>query len=103
MGQKYVLSSSFSRRNQTSTGLDAGRERPPIYTCKSLTRRNHWRASFARPLVNVNLSQTVVFPGARVAEPASAPAKFRRILCVFPRYTPSFGTFEYSYGLTMGT
>lgn len=27
----------------------------------------------------------------------------RRILCVFPRYTPSFGTFEYSYGLTMGT
>lgn len=27
----------------------------------------------------------------------------RRILCVFPRYTPSFGTFEYSYELTMGT
>ena len=27
----------------------------------------------------------------------------RRILCVFPRYTPSFGTFEYSYSLTMGT
>jgi hopanoid C-2 methylase len=27
----------------------------------------------------------------------------RRILCVFPRYTPSFGTFEYSHGLTMGT
>ncbi|HLH12312.1 MAG TPA: DUF4070 domain-containing protein [Methylovirgula sp.] len=27
----------------------------------------------------------------------------RRILCVFPRYTPSFGTFEYSYRLTMGT
>src|SRR5262245_1893599 len=26
----------------------------------------------------------------------------RRILCVFPRYTPSFGTFEYSYGLTDG-
>ncbi len=27
----------------------------------------------------------------------------RRILCIFPRYTPSFGTFEYSYCLTLGT
>jgi len=26
----------------------------------------------------------------------------RRILCVFPRYTPSFGTFEYSYPLIPG-
>src|SRR3954467_5984911 len=26
----------------------------------------------------------------------------RRILCIFPRYTPSFGTFEYSYPLTDG-
>ena len=26
----------------------------------------------------------------------------RRILCVFPRYTPSFGTFEYAYKLTDG-
>src|SRR5947207_10148186 len=26
----------------------------------------------------------------------------RRILCVFPRYTPSFGTFEHSYPLTDG-
>ena len=26
----------------------------------------------------------------------------RRILCVFPRYTPSFGTFEFSYPLTDG-
>src|SRR6201998_4387024 len=26
----------------------------------------------------------------------------RRILCVFPRYTPSFGTFEYAYPLTDG-
>ncbi len=26
----------------------------------------------------------------------------RRILCVFPRYTPSFATFEYSYELTTG-
>lgn len=34
---------------------------------------------------------------------ASSAATARRILCVFPRYTPSFGTFEYSYGLTMGT
>jgi hopanoid C-2 methylase len=27
----------------------------------------------------------------------------RRILCVFPRYTTSFATFEYSYELTLGT
>src|ERR1700735_867486 len=26
----------------------------------------------------------------------------RRILCVCPRYTPSFGTFEYAYPLTDG-
>lgn len=26
----------------------------------------------------------------------------RRILCVFPRYVPSFGTFEYAYPLTLG-
>lgn len=26
----------------------------------------------------------------------------RRILCVFPRYSPSFGTFEYAYPLTNG-
>jgi radical SAM superfamily enzyme YgiQ (UPF0313 family) len=26
----------------------------------------------------------------------------RRILCVFPRYVPSFGTFEYAYPLTRG-
>lgn len=26
----------------------------------------------------------------------------RNILCVFPRYAPSFGTFEYAYGLTDG-
>src|SRR5580692_11949367 len=26
----------------------------------------------------------------------------RRILCVFPRYTPSFGTFQYAYPLTDG-
>ena len=26
----------------------------------------------------------------------------RRVLCVFPRYTPSFGTFEFSYPLTDG-
>src|ERR1700742_5189361 len=28
--------------------------------------------------------------------------KVRRILCVFPRYTSSFGTFEYAYPLTAG-
>jgi hypothetical protein len=26
-----------------------------------------------------------------------APANHRRILCVFPRYTPSFGTFQHAY------
>src|SRR3954471_12491259 len=26
----------------------------------------------------------------------------RRVLCVFPRYTPSFGSFEFSYSLTDG-
>mgnify|MGYP002652622784 CR=1 FL=1 len=26
----------------------------------------------------------------------------RRLLCVFPRYTPSFGSFEFSYPLTDG-
>jgi len=31
----------------------------------------------------------------------SAPDR-RRILCVFPRYVPSFGTFEYAYELTDG-
>ncbi|WP_458756743.1 B12-binding domain-containing radical SAM protein [Afipia sp. TerB] len=29
-------------------------------------------------------------------------AKTRRILCVFPKYSPSFGTFEYAYPLTDG-
>ena len=29
-------------------------------------------------------------------------APVRKILCVFPRYTPSFGTFEYAYSLTDG-
>ena len=26
----------------------------------------------------------------------------RRVLCVFPHYVPSFGTFEYAYPLTPG-
>ena len=29
-------------------------------------------------------------------------ASARKILCVFPRYAPSFGTFEYAYPLTDG-
>ncbi len=29
-----------------------------------------------------------------------ASLKPRRVLCVFPKYQPSFGTFEYAYGLT---
>ena len=31
-----------------------------------------------------------------------SPATVRNILCVFPRYTPSFGTFHHSYGLLGG-
>src|SRR4051812_8403281 len=33
-----------------------------------------------------------------------APAEHtgRRVLCVFPRYSPSFGSFEFSYPLTDG-
>src|SRR6185437_3814351 len=33
---------------------------------------------------------------------ADGIATVRRILCVFPRYTSSFGTFEHSYPLTDG-
>lgn len=33
---------------------------------------------------------------------AESNGTIRRILCVFPRYTSSFGTFEYSYPLTDG-
>src|ERR1700732_128591 len=33
---------------------------------------------------------------------AESAGVVRRILCVFPRYTSSFGTFEYSYPLTDG-
>ena len=42
-------------------------------------------------------------------EPVQAPVPMRqagpigrRILCVFPHYSPSFGTFEYAYELTTG-
>jgi hopanoid C-2 methylase len=31
-----------------------------------------------------------------------APATVRNVLCVFPRYTPSFGTFHHSYALLAG-
>src|SRR6185295_17136534 len=31
-----------------------------------------------------------------------SPATIRNILCVFPRYTPSFGTFHHSYSLLGG-
>src|SRR3984893_2661242 len=37
-------------------------------------------------------------PGARVADPA-VDAVSRRILCIFPRYTKSFGTFDNAYSL----
>src|SRR5579864_8299727 len=33
---------------------------------------------------------------------AASADKVRRILCVFPRYTPSFGSFEHAYPLTDG-
>ncbi len=47
--------------------------------------------------------QNVFALNSAAAPVASRSPGHRRILCVFPRYTPSFGTFEYSYGLTMGT
>src|ERR671932_809593 len=34
--------------------------------------------------------------------PHEARKDARRILCVFPRYEPSFGTFQYAYPLTDG-
>jgi radical SAM superfamily enzyme YgiQ (UPF0313 family) len=34
--------------------------------------------------------------------PSDSDPRIRRILCVFPHYEPSFGTFEYAYGLTDG-
>jgi hopanoid C-2 methylase len=52
----------------------------------------------------MNSLQNLVSLLPNAARPISTPKeKSRRILCIFPRYTPSFGTFEYSYGLTMGT
>src|SRR5262245_26324334 len=33
---------------------------------------------------------------------ATGDSPGRRILCVFPRYAPSFGSFEFSYPLTDG-
>lgn len=40
---------------------------------------------------------------SREAFEISSLGSKRRVLCVFPRYTPSFATFEYSYELTLGT
>src|SRR3989442_13738027 len=37
--------------------------------------------------------------GRIVMRTRDAPATRRRILCVSPRYAPSFGTFQYSYPL----
>ena len=48
---------------------------------------------------------------SRTSPPAEQPRRHsvrpvarrgRRILCVFPRYAPSFGTFEYAYPLMPG-
>lgn len=47
--------------------------------------------------------QPNVSPVSGDAQSQMRPKTSRRILCVFPRYTPSFGTFEYSYCLTLGT
>ncbi len=38
----------------------------------------------------------------RIPESVSPESVSRRILCVFPHYTPSFGTFEHAYPLTDG-
>ncbi len=39
-------------------------------------------------------------PGAAHGEDTLRASPTRRVLCVFPRYVPSFGTFEYAYPLT---
>jgi radical SAM superfamily enzyme YgiQ (UPF0313 family) len=43
-----------------------------------------------------------MFPGTKkeAASGRGAALVRRKILCVFPRYAPSFGTFEHAYGLT---
>ncbi|WP_051953267.1 B12-binding domain-containing radical SAM protein [Methylocapsa aurea] len=46
------------------------------------------------------MSSAISDEGDREAD-AAGDAR-RRILCVFPRYVPSFGTFEYAYPLTGG-
>ena len=38
-------------------------------------------------------------PGPETGRTSYRPANARRILCVFPRYAPSFGTFEHAYRL----
>ncbi len=45
-----------------------------------------------------HVSSTCAFRDA----PAPTGGATRRILCVFPRYVPSFGTFEHAYPLTGG-
>ena len=46
------------------------------------------------------MSQEIEFKGGNgVSDGQGSP---RNILCVFPRYVPSFGTFEYAYPLTDG-
>jgi hopanoid C-2 methylase len=47
--------------------------------------------------------QVIPLPPRAARPDCGARKGAQHILCVFPRYTPSFGTFEYSYGLTMGT
>src|SRR5260370_17512316 len=37
---------------------------------------------------------------ARPLQPAAESAVARRILCVFPRYEPSLGSFDYAYDIT---
>jgi hopanoid C-2 methylase len=46
------------------------------------------------PLEN-QLTAASAIPGSRYI-----PVNYRRILCIFPKYTPSFGTFHHAYPLT---
>ncbi len=45
------------------------------------------------------MTDQVLTPPARTADRNGTASRHRRILCVFPRYTHSFGTFDYAFPL----
>ena len=47
-------------------------------------------------------SQTAALPDSIPAAASGGASISRKILCVFPRYEPSLGSFEYAYDVTDG-